>query len=206
MNVIKYVLIMIQINVKIKITKVYMINEKNKIDKELFDSLGFYWNRLMIPENVPIHNINRVCFRLQKMLAQYIWEASILDKITFTYPQVQTINDGITVGSYKISDQNHVINLASSTKELISLVKTNEFKLNKKTFTYINSIVTRKYSFEWSEFSNKEKSLNNGNMNFMDGYITKNPLNVELNSIFFDGINKLEMILNPLERGIRHVS
>ena len=183
-----------------------MINEKNKIDKELFDSLGFYWNRLMIPENVPIHNINRVCFRLQKMLAQYIWEASILDKITFTYPQVQTINDGITVGSYKISDQNHVINLASSTKELISLVKTNEFKLNKKTFTYINSIVTRKYSFEWSEFSNKEKSLNNGNMNFMDGYITKNPLNVELNSIFFDGINKLEMILNPLERGIRHVS
>lgn len=63
----------------------------------LFQALGFTWDRLAVPDNVPVHDIKRACFRLQKMLAQYVFDASVLEGNPFTYPQVQTILDGITV-------------------------------------------------------------------------------------------------------------
>lgn len=57
---------------------------------------------------------------LQKMLAQYVWDASVLEGNPFTYPQVKTILDGVTVGGHKLSDQDQVRNLASSTKRITS--------------------------------------------------------------------------------------
>jgi hypothetical protein len=121
-------------------------NESN--NQDLFHSLGFQWDRSIVPQNVPIHDVNRTCFRLQKMLAQYVWDASVLEGNPFTYPQVKTILDGVTVGGHKLSDQDQVRNLASSTKELLRLVKSGEFKLDKETFTSIHAIVAREEAFE----------------------------------------------------------
>ncbi len=89
----------------------------------LFSTLGFEWNREVVPKNLNIHDVNRVTFRLKSMIAQYVFDATFLEGNPLTYPQVKTILDGITVGGHRISDEDQVRNLASSTKELIRLVK-----------------------------------------------------------------------------------
>jgi hypothetical protein len=39
-------------------------------NSQLFNLLGFEWNRSAIPLNVPVHDVKRACFRLYFMLAQ----------------------------------------------------------------------------------------------------------------------------------------
>lgn len=107
-------------------------------DGALFERLGLRWERGVIPVGVPVYDVKRTCFRLQKMLTEYVWDASVLEGNPFTYPQVQTILDGITVGGHKLSDQDQVRNLAASTKELLRLVKTGTFQMDKATFTALH--------------------------------------------------------------------
>jgi hypothetical protein len=38
-------------------------------------------------------------------LAEYVWDAAVLEGNPLTYPEVQTLLDGITVGGRKISDE-----------------------------------------------------------------------------------------------------
>lgn len=119
---------------------------------ELFDSLGFHWNRSRVPSVVPIHSIERVTFRFYRMLPEFVWDASVLEGNPFTFPEVKTLLDGVTVGGRKISDQEQILNLAESSKHLLALVKSGKFSLNKSTFTELHALVARKEALEWGHF------------------------------------------------------
>ena len=119
---------------------------------KLFDVLEFKWDRAAIPTNVPSHSVHRACFRFYKMLPEFVWDASVLEGNPFTYPEVKTILDGVTVGGRKISDQEQILNLAESSKRLIEMVKTGQFALTKPVFTELHSIVARKEALEWGWF------------------------------------------------------
>lgn len=176
-------------------------------NKDLFNSLGFQWDREAIPENAPVHEVNRAIFRLNKMLAQYVFDASVLEGNPFTYPQVKTILDGITVGGHKLSDQDQVRNLAESTKKLLHLVKTNTFKLDKDTFTALHSILAREEAFEWGHFrgeGNEKHYTPHVGLGAEEDYIppaTQDGAPV-LNKIFSEGVEQLNKLPNPLERGM----
>jgi len=183
------------------------MNKAAMEDDKLFESLGFKWDRSSVPTNAPIHDVSRACFRLKKMLAQYVWDASVLEGNPFTYPQVKTILDGITVGGHKLSDQDQVRNLAESTKVLLDLVKTNEFKLDKPTFLSIHAIVAREEAFEWGNFrgEGREKHYTpHVGLGLEDDYLP--PATADgapiLNKIFSEGLGHLEKMPNPLERGM----
>ena len=81
---------------------------------ELFTVLGFHWNRSTVPSVVPIHSIDRVAFRFHRMLPEFVWDASVLEGNPFTFPEVKTLLDGVTIGGRKISDQEQVLNLAEA--------------------------------------------------------------------------------------------
>ena len=89
----------------------------------LFSALGFHWDRSVVPNVLPIHSIERVAFRFHRMLPEFVWDASVLEGNPFTFPEVKTLLDGVTIGGRKISDQEQVLNLATSSKHLLSLVK-----------------------------------------------------------------------------------
>ncbi len=183
------------------------MTEAVKDENALFQSLGFKWDRTGVPNNVPVHEVSRACFRLKKMLAQYVWDASVLEGNPFTYPQVKTILDGVTVGGHKLSDQDQVRNLAESTKVLLDLVKKNEFKLDKSTFLSIHAIVAREEAFEWGNFrgEGREKRYTpHVGLGVEDDYLppaTEDGAPV-LNKIFSEGVKQLENLSNPLERGM----
>lgn len=118
----------------------------------LFDALGFHWDRAAVPTAVPTHSIERVCFRFHRMLPEFVWDASMLEGNPFTFPEVKTLLDGVTIGGRRISDQEQVLNLAESAKRLLALVKSGRFELSKATYTELHSIVARNEALEWGVF------------------------------------------------------
>jgi Fic family protein len=119
---------------------------------KLFTALGFHWNRPAVPVKVPTHSIERVAFRFHRMLPEFVWDASVLEGNPFTFPEVKTLLDGVTIGGRKISDQEQVLNLATSSKHLFALVKAGKFSLDKSTFTELHGLVARNEALEWGHF------------------------------------------------------
>src|ERR1035437_3200423 len=72
---------------------------------ELFSALGFHWNRSAVPDVVPTHSIERVAFRFHRMLPEFVWDASVLEGNPFTFPEVKTLLDGVTIGGRKIRSE-----------------------------------------------------------------------------------------------------
>lgn len=118
----------------------------------LFEDLGFRWDRSAVPDSIPTYPLERVCFRFHKMLPEFVWDAGVLEGNPFTFPEVKTLLDGITVGGRKLSDQEQILNLAESSKRLLAMVKSGTFSLTKPVFTEINGIVARNESLEWGLF------------------------------------------------------
>lgn len=118
----------------------------------LFEVLGFRWDRSTVPDCIPAHSIERVCFRFHKMLPEFVWDAGVLEGNPFTYPEVKTLLDGITIGGRKISDQEQILSLAQSSKRLLAMVKNGQFELSKPIFTELNGIVARNEALEWGVF------------------------------------------------------
>jgi hypothetical protein len=118
----------------------------------LFTDLGFHWDRTAIPNDLPSLSIKRVCFRFHRMLPEFVWDASVLEGNPFTFPEVKTLLDGVTVGGRKISDQEQILNLADSSKYLLSLVQRERFALDKVTFCDLHRIVALNEVLEWGVF------------------------------------------------------
>ncbi|KMW72572.1 filamentation induced by cAMP protein Fic [Photorhabdus luminescens subsp. luminescens] len=160
---------------------------------KLFNALGFRWDRSAVPLIVPIHSIERVCFRFHRMLPEFVWDASVLEGNPFTFPEVKTLLDGITVGGRKVSDQEQVLNLAESSKRLLSLVKRGQFELTKATFTELHSIVARNEALEWGAFRGEGREINYTPDVGLGEYGRHTPLPTEpdapeLNRVFHEGI------------------
>lgn len=46
---------------------------------KLFDALGFRWERAAIPSCMPTYSLERVRFRVHKMLPEFAWDAGVLE-------------------------------------------------------------------------------------------------------------------------------
>ena len=59
----------------------------------------------------------------RKMFAELVYDTAALEDSPYTFPEVQTLLDGITVGGHRLEDQQLVLNQAQSWKRLLSLVE-----------------------------------------------------------------------------------
>ncbi|MGD0558424.1 MAG: hypothetical protein ABSA93_26045 [Streptosporangiaceae bacterium] len=60
-------------------------------------ALGFAWDSSTVPD-LPAHGTRRAQWRFSRMLPEYVWDAAVLEGNPFTYPEVQTLLEGVTVG------------------------------------------------------------------------------------------------------------
>lgn len=175
---------------------------------DLFSALGFNWNRLKTPDAISTHSIERVTFRFHQMLSVFVWDASVLEGNPFTYPEVKTLLDGVSVGGRKISDQEQVLNLAESSKHLLALVKASKFKFDKATFTELHSLVARNEALEWGHFrgEGKEISYTPDVALGEQGRYTPLPTLTEapdLNRVFLEGVQALNnQVAHPFEKAL----
>jgi len=163
----------------------------------LFNALGFRWQRSGIPADLPTYSLERVCFRFYKMLAEFVWDAAFLEGNPLTFVEVKTLLDGITVGGHKISDQEQVLNLAHSSKQLLQWVKAKKFSLDKTLFTELNGLVARNEALEWGVFRGEGQETHYTPDVALGEYGRYTPLPTqahapELNRVFTEGINALQ--------------
>ncbi|GHU05912.1 hypothetical protein FACS1894205_6590 [Alphaproteobacteria bacterium] len=176
--------------------------------EKLFDALGFSWDEASRPPIAQKYSIKRVCFRFQKMLPEFVWDASMLEGNPFTYPEVLTLLDGVTVGGKKLFDQNQILNLAKSSKHLLALVQSEKFGLTKEIFTELHGVVAFEEALEWGVFRGEgEETCFSPHVALGEaGHYDPIPTSAgakELNEIFSQGSAALESSLsNPLEKGI----
>lgn len=109
----------------------------------LFQALGFQWDRSVLPSTIPVHPVERVCFRFHKLEAGFIWDAAQLDGNPLTFPEVQTLLAGIPVKGRAQSDQQHIVDLGAGARHLLSLVKAGRFSFTVATLIELHHIVTR---------------------------------------------------------------
>lgn len=121
------------------------------MEPELFECLGFRWDRSAVAE-VSAHTVERAVWRYQRSLPTFVWDAAVLEGNPFTYPEVQTLMDGVTVGGRKVSDAEQVLNLADASKELARLVKSGEFRLDKPTSDRLQELTARGEALETGHF------------------------------------------------------
>ena len=119
---------------------------------ELFEALGFGWDRAAVPETVPVHPLERVCWRFNRMLPEFVWDAGVLEGNPFTFPEVKTLLDGVTTGGRRLSDQMQILNLADSSHRLLALVRSQRFALSKAVFVELNGLVAHKEALESGVF------------------------------------------------------
>jgi hypothetical protein len=107
---------------------------------DLADALGFTWDRSDVPRNITGSDVRRAVWRFGKMLPGYVWDAAVLEGNPFTYPEVQTLLEGITVGGRKLSDERQILNLSESANELSRLVQSGLFRIDKPTSDKLNGL------------------------------------------------------------------
>jgi hypothetical protein len=140
------------------------------------------------------------------MLPEYVWDAGVLEGNPFTFPEVKTLLEGVTVGGRKLSDQEQILNLAESSRYLVDLVENRKFKLDKSTFCSIHALVARSEALEWRHFRGEgpETQFTPDVALGERGRFTPlgtEPGAVRLNEVFAGGIRSLEQhVSNPFER------
>lgn len=150
--------------------------------------------------------MERVAFRFSRMLPEYVWDAGVLEGNPFTFPEVKTLLEGVTVGGRKLSDQEQILNLAESSKYLLELVKRRQFRLDKDTFCALNARVARNEALEWGHFRGEgaETAYTPDVLLGERGRFTPpatDPGAVRLNAIFANGVRALqEEVSNPFEK------
>ena len=68
-------------------------------------------------------NKARAIFRARKALEEVVYDTVALEGNPFTFPEVKTLMDGITVGGRRVEDDEQVLNQARSWRELIARVE-----------------------------------------------------------------------------------
>ncbi len=130
----------------------------------------------------------------------------MLEGNPFTFPEVKTLLDGVTVGGRRVSDQEQVLNLAESSKRLLALVKSGRFELSKAIFVELHRLVARNEALEWGLFRGEGEETNYTPDVGLGTYGRHTPLRTlpgapELNRVFQEGIAALADC-PPFERAL----
>ncbi len=130
------------------------------LEDALFDALGFRWDRSRLPKIVPALSVDLACFKLHKSLSQFVWEATLLEGLSFTFSEVQTLLDGVTVAGHSIANQAQVLRLATCTKRLLAMVRGGQFKLTQSVFAELHRLVSERRSQVSRAFRDEQNQPN----------------------------------------------
>lgn len=135
-------------------------------------------------------------FLAKKDMVDYIYNTSALEGNPYTFPEVQTLLEGVTVGGHKLSDQQMILNQNESVKLLFELVKKQEFSINKDTLFKLHSKISKDEALEWGKFRTGEIRISGTD------YLP--PRSLDLEDIFDKNVEKLSKIHHPINRALTY--
>lgn len=128
----------------------------------------------------------------------------MLEGNPFTYPEVQTLLDGVTVGGRKLSDERQVMNLAEAASELVRVVSSGGFELDKATSDRFQFLIARDEALESGMFRGEGREMATPHVSLGE-YGRYTPPETErgggnLRRIFADGTAAISTLRSPFEQ------
>lgn len=74
----------------------------------VFERLGFRWDRTRARAPVDVGSVREALAGFDRDMAGHVWAAA-LEGNPFTYAEVQTLLEGITVGGHKLADADQIL-------------------------------------------------------------------------------------------------
>ena len=156
-------------------------------------SLGFDYSPCTFTTST-VPDVRRACFRVRKVLEEVVYDTVYLENNPFTFPEVKTLMDGVTVGGHRLSDANQVLNQAASWRELLRQVEAGDFTVDAVNFKRLHALVAREEALTWGVFRNDRVSV--------AGTDYQPPDHRELDAVFQRGLSTLSSIADVHERSI----
>lgn len=92
---------------------------------------------------VPSLDPKKLIMLVKKLLPDVVFNMANLEGNPFTYPEVQTLLDGITIGGHKVSDEQQIFNIRNSWNYLFDLIVKNEIAIDINKFNKFNDIIAK---------------------------------------------------------------
>lgn len=143
----------------------------------------------------PAPDKKKSLFLAQKIFAELVYDTVYLEDSPYTFPEVQTLLEGITIGGHKLTDQKLVLNQAESWKKLLDLVSQNTFTLSKEIACSLHTIIAFEEALTWGKFRDIQVRI--------AGTAWIPPPADQLDALFQNMVETLNLINNPHEKGIR---
>lgn len=89
----------------------------------------------------PALDTKKLIMLVKKLLPDVVFNMASLEGNPFTYPEVQTLLDGITIGGHTVSDEQQIFSIRNAWNHLFDIVSQNKVILNIDTFNEFNHIV-----------------------------------------------------------------
>ena len=91
----------------------------------------------------------RAIFRARKALEEVVYDTVALEGNPFTFPEVKTLLDGVTVGGRRVEDAEQVLNQARSWRALLGQIEQGTFRFDQATFEALHAHVACEEALEW---------------------------------------------------------
>jgi Fic family protein len=174
-------------------------------NQDASEALGFTWDRRAV-RSLPAYTTQRAVWRFKRMLAEYVWDAGQLEGNPFTFPEVQTLMDHVTVGGKKLTDERQILGLWEAANELVRLVGAGTFDLSKDVSDDLHLMIARGEAFDAGMFRGEGREMSSPHV-FLGKYGEHTPPPTErgganLRGIWVDGVDFITGSLrDPFEQG-----
>ena len=102
----------------------------------------------------PALETKKLIMLVKKLLPDVVFNMASLEGNPFTYPEVQTLLEGITIGGHKVSDEQQIFNIRNAWDFLFDIVKQNKINIDVDIFNKINYLVAKDEALISGEFRN----------------------------------------------------
>lgn len=79
----------------------------------------------------------------RNLLSDVVFNMANLEGNPFTYPEVQTLLDGITIGGHKVSDEQQILSIRNAWNYLFDIILKNNTSIDINIFNKFNDIVAK---------------------------------------------------------------
>jgi len=126
----------------------------------------------------------KALFFAKKITTGFVFNMAKLEGNPFTFPEVQTLVEGVTVGGHSISDQQQVLRIKEGWSSLIERVEKGSFKLDKETVVELNAILAENEALSVGDFRDGQVGI--------QGTEHEPPEEDKLNELFDELVNEIK--------------
>lgn len=171
---------------------------------EITEALGFTWSPRAV-RHVQAYTPERALWRFRQIIPGYVFDAGYLEGNPFTYPEVQTLLEGVTVGGRKLTDERQILNLNDAAHKLADLVESGRFALGKPVSDRLQYLIARDEALESGMFRGEGREMSNTGVNLGE-HARYHPPPTErgggnLLRIYADGLDAILTLDGPFEQG-----